>query len=64
MAQEINIEVITHSGREHILKAESYDIEDLHEKTNDSSIQTIRIGDKLFSRVDIKYIGPYEENTD
>lgn len=64
MADKIKIEVITHSNREHIVEVETYDYDDLYDQTNDTNVQTIKIGDKIFSRIDIKYIGPVEEDAD
>lgn len=60
----VKIEVATHSGREHVCKVDEYDVFALQEKTNDNSIQTIAIGDRLFSRIDIKYIGPAEDEAE
>lgn len=64
MASKIKVEVNTHSGREHVIEVETYDYDDLYDQSNDSSLQTIKIGDKIFSRIDIKYIGPIEQDID
>lgn len=52
------LEITTHSGRNDEVEVENFNIQAIHEQTNDQSLNTIVIGDKLYSRIDIKYIGP------
>ncbi|MFS0591706.1 hypothetical protein AB1L05_08900 [Cytobacillus horneckiae] len=57
----MKVKITTHSGNEYLTDVESYDANDLNEKINDQSIITILIGNKIFSRIDIKFVGPVEE---
>lgn len=56
----MKLKVITHSGQEHEIDVGSYDAAALNQQINDSSIYTILIGNMIFSRIDIKYVGPVE----
>lgn len=60
----VKIEIDTHSGRKEIIEVEKFDVDDaleLSEKTNDPNIQTLVVGNHIFARIDIKYIGPVKE---
>ncbi|WP_226639341.1 hypothetical protein [Priestia flexa] len=54
------IQVLTHSGQEHEITVEGYDPVEVNQQINDTSVYTVLIGDKIFSRIDIKYVGPKE----
>lgn len=55
------LEIVTHGAREHVVEVEEYNVSELQDKLNDNEVSTIAIGDRIFSRIDIKYIGPFEE---
>lgn len=52
----ITIKVTTHSGDEDLIQVESYDATDMETKWNDELIQGIKIGDNVYSRIDLKGI--------
>lgn len=56
----MKLKVITHSGQDHEIDVESYDAAALNQQLNDGSVYTILIGNMIFSRIDIKYVGPVE----
>lgn len=57
----IKLEVSTHSGDIDIVEVEEYDANEITEKRNDHSIEAIAIGDRSYSRIDIKNIKPIKD---
>lgn len=57
----IKLEVTTHSGDISIIEVEEYDVNDITEKRNDSTLESIAIGEHSYSRIDIKNIKPVIE---
>ncbi|HGH7178555.1 TPA: hypothetical protein ACJMKL_000695 [Bacillus luti] len=58
------IKVITHSGEQHVVQVEKYDIEDakmLNDQLNSNEVMTVLIGPLIFSKIDIKQVIPVEE---
>ena len=60
----IKLEISTHSGDVDIVEVDEYDAEDITEKRNDSTIESIAIGNHSYSRIDIKNIKPIEEKAE
>ena len=60
----IKLEVSTHSGDVDIVEVDEYDAVEITEKRNDSTIESIAIGNYSYSRIDIKNIKPIEENAE
>ncbi|MCT8138656.1 hypothetical protein H1D32_13430 [Anaerobacillus sp. CMMVII] len=52
------LEIITHSGSSLEFEVDSYDAPSLNEQLNNNEINTVCIGNRIFSKIDIKYIGP------
>lgn len=55
------LKVLTHSGREYEVEVETYVAVSLNQQINDDSLITVVIGDRIISRIDIKYVGPAEQ---
>lgn len=55
------LKILTHSGQEYEVQADSYEAVSLNQQINDDSLNTVVIGDRIISRIDIKYVGPVEE---
>ena len=51
----------THDGGRYEAEVESYDAVALNADLNDSSINTVVIGDQVHSRVNVKGVRPVEE---
>jgi len=60
----IKLEISTHSGVVDIVEVEAYDVEEITNKRNDHTIEAIAIGDRSYSRIDLKNIIPIEENAE
>lgn len=56
----IKLEVSTHSGDVDIVEVEEYDANEVTKKRNDSTIESIAIGNHSYSRIDIKNIIPVD----
>ncbi|PEL13795.1 hypothetical protein [Bacillus sp. AFS017336] len=54
------IRVITHSGITTEIEVETYDPVMMNENLNNHEINTVLIGDVIFSRIDVKLIEPIE----
>ncbi|MFC0271136.1 hypothetical protein ACFFIX_06680 [Metabacillus herbersteinensis] len=54
----MNLQVITHSGQDKLIEVVEYDPVILNDQINNNEINTILIGNEIFSRIDIKYVGP------
>jgi len=53
--------VETHDGGNYEMEVESYDAAGLNENLNDSSLNTVAIGDLVVSRINVKSVRPVEE---
>lgn len=60
----IKLEVSTHSGSEDVIEVEQYDVHGLVSKLNDPEIQSIALGDNIYSRIDVKNVKPVRETTE
>ncbi|MBJ8006286.1 hypothetical protein [Bacillus cereus] len=61
------IKIITHSGEQHFVQVEKYDIEDavkLNAELNSNDVMTVLIGPLIFSKIEIKQVIPVEDNKD
>lgn len=58
------LEVVTHSGERVEVEVEEYNAIELNEKINDFTINTIVLGDTIFSRIDLKFISPRKDGID
>lgn len=57
----IKLEVSTHSGDVDVVEVIEFNAEEITEKRNDSSLESIAIGNHSYSRIDIKNIKPVKE---
>ncbi|MGF2618690.1 hypothetical protein [Bacillus cereus] len=60
------IKIITHSGEQHVVKVEKYEVEDaikLNEQLNSNEVMTVLIGSLIFSKIEIKQVIPMKEET-
>lgn len=57
----IKLEVSTHSGDTDVLKVDGYDPVEMEEKRNNNENEAIRIGDNVYSRIDLKNIKVIKE---
>lgn len=57
----IKLEVSTHSGDTAIVEVEDYNVDDITEKRNDSTLESIAIGNHSYSRIDLKNIKVLDE---
>jgi len=57
----MELEIICHDGSIYQTHVENYDPRLLNEQLNNNEVLTIVIGDKIFSRIDIKRIIPRKE---
>lgn len=55
------IEIHTHSGHHLQAEVEQYNAVELNDQINNHELNTIVIGNRIFSRIDIKYVSPVEE---
>lgn len=55
------LEVITHSGTSLEVEVGEYDAVNLNEQLNNNEINTVCIGNRIFSKIDVKYVGPKGE---
>lgn len=62
----IKLEVSTHSNHDNtdIINVEEYDASELVEKLNSNDIQSIKLGNNIYSRIDIKNVKPVDEDTE
>jgi len=58
---KITIKVTTHSGDEDILTVDEFDPVEINDQLNDNELQSILIGDHIYSRIDVKNIKPISE---
>lgn len=58
----MKIRITTHSGEEDIFDVEDFNAEDITEKRNDPSLDSIRIGEASYSRIDLKTVKPYVDS--
>lgn len=56
----VKIEVSTHSGDIDVIEVETYNAENITKMRNDSSLESIAIGEHSYSRIDIKNIKPID----
>lgn len=52
----VKLEVSTHSGDVDVLEVEEYDAHDMEEKRNNNEFEAIKIGNNVYSRIDLKNI--------
>ncbi|HAM79638.1 hypothetical protein [Ornithinibacillus bavariensis] len=52
----IKLNVTTHSGDDDIIEVEAYDAKELEDKRNNNELESIAIGDNVYSRIDLKNI--------
>lgn len=60
----IKLNITTHSGDDDIVEVEVYDAKELEEKRNNNELESIAIGDNVYSRIDLKNIKPIKEEVD
>jgi hypothetical protein len=58
----VKLRVLTHSGEDAVVEMENYNVAELNEQLNDNEINTVIIGDIIFSRIDIKLIKPLNKD--
>lgn len=56
----MTLNVITHSGQDLLIEDPSYDPVLLNQQLNNNEINTILIGNTIFSKIDIKLVAPIE----
>jgi hypothetical protein len=56
----MELNITTHSGLDDIVTVETYDPVTLNEQINDEKIQSIVIGENIYSRIDLKNIKPVD----
>lgn len=54
----MDLRVLTHSGEDLVITVDTYDAADYEMKLNDNTLNAVKIGDTLFSRIDLKLIKP------
>ena len=57
----MRLKILTHSGIEDIVEVEEYDAIKLNTDLNNKEIQTVLIGNNIYSKIDIKYVAEIEE---
>jgi len=57
----LRLKILTHSGIEDIVEVEEYDAIKLNTDLNNKEIQTVLIGNNIYSKIDIKYVAEIEE---
>jgi len=60
----IKLEVSTHSGDTDIIKVEEYNPCEMENKRNNNENEAIRIGDNVYSRIDLKNIKVIKEGAE
>ncbi|TSB47119.1 hypothetical protein [Alkalicoccobacillus porphyridii] len=58
------LEVVTHSGERVEVEVEEYNAQELNNKINDHDINTIALGDHIFSRIEFKFVRPVKKETE
>lgn len=58
------LEVSTHGGEVDVVEVVEYNVEDITNKRNDSTIESIAIGNHSYSRIDLKNIKVIENNNE
>jgi hypothetical protein len=58
----VKLRVLTHSGEDAVVEMENYNVAELNEQLNDNEINTVIIGDIIFSRIDVKLIKPLNKD--
>lgn len=58
MEETIKLNITTHSGEEDIVEVDEYNSADLAKSLNDIDVQSIAIGDHVYSRIDVKNVKP------
>lgn len=58
----MTLNVVTHSGQDLVIEDPSYDPATLNEQLNNNEINTVLIGNTIFSKIDIKLITPIQES--
>lgn len=58
MEEIIKLKITTHSGEEDIVEVVEYNSADLAKSLNDIDVQSIAIGDHVYSRIDVKNVKP------
>ena len=56
----MKLNVVTHSGQDLIIEDPMYDPAALNEQLNNNEINTVLIGNTIFSKIDIKLISPIQ----
>lgn len=57
----IKLKILTHNSGEYETSVEEFDPIALNAQLNDSEINTVVIGDKILSKIDVKVVSPIEE---
>ncbi|PAD86663.1 hypothetical protein CHH55_16975 [Niallia circulans] len=57
----MKLKIKTHSGGEFETEVEEYNPVEINDQINNSDILTILIGDKIFSRIDVKNVIPINQ---
>lgn len=52
----IKLKILTHNSGEYETSADSFDPVSLNEQLNNQDVNTVMIGDLIFSRIDIKVV--------
>lgn len=58
----IKLEISTHGGEVDIVEVDEYNVEDITDKRNDNTLESIAIGNHSYSRIDLKNIKVLENN--
>jgi hypothetical protein len=56
----MKLQILTHDGKEYNVDIENYDPVVLNSQLNDNQVNTVLIGDKIFSRISVKEVIPIE----
>lgn len=55
------IQVITHSGIKTDIEVKDYKASEINKTLNSNEVNTVCIGNHIFSKIDIKYVGPLKD---
>jgi hypothetical protein len=58
----LKLKILTHNSGEYETTAETFDAVALNEQLNNPDVNTVVIGDLIFSRIDVKVVTKVDEN--
>lgn len=58
----MNLKIKTHSGGEYLVTVDEYNPDELNQKLNSNDLNTVKFGDIILSRIDVKSVVPIEES--